>query len=159
MWATPANGFKCYNNLNDLTTHYVNPCTAIKKAADTWNDVSESNWYLAYTRGTAAPIHNYIERPLDHRNAGETTLLFRQGKIVGADVVYNPNVCFEDSSNKNSPGNCYDMESIALHELGHTQSVHHEWWNSVMVDNIDPGTQQRTLFAHDIDVLEARYPK
>ena len=156
-WNGAANGFKC-NSFTGLTTHYVTPCTAIQSAATTWNGVSGSTWYLSYTTGTA-PIHHQAGESVDDDHVAETVNSHISGKIVGSTVTYDPDYCFEDSANVNSPGTCHDMQSISLHEQGHIQKVDHEWWSSsVMVAGLNVGTQQRTLFTHDIDVLEARYP-
>ena len=161
MWDTSNNAFLCEDDLNDIEHELFSPCHEARKAAQSWNDVKDSSWYLTYTSGDKAPIHLMSYEKLDDKDrAAESVPYYQNGKIIGADIRFSLIKPFTDVSNIKSNKNYYDFESVAFHEFGHLQWVDHSWLNldSVMQSGLEPNIIRDKPEKHDIDVLKARYP-
>lgn len=147
-------------NFGSVDVRLVTACTEIQKADNTWNDVTQSNFDLGYTTASITDIHVKGDDPADDGLLALATQALSGGTLVGADIDWDEDTfCFTDSSLGNADPSCYDIQSVAAHEFGHTQWVDHSFWNwdSIMQDNLSPDTQRRTVEQHDIDVLQARH--
>lgn len=159
-WVVSNNAYLCEQNLNDVMYELMSPCSEVRKAADTWSGVKNSDWTLTYTSDSKAPIHLMGQNPSDSKWAAEAIPYFRNGVIIGSDIKFSLNYGFTDVSNNNSNKKYYDLESVALHEFGHIQWVGHSLLNadSVMQEDLNPNTIRDTPEKHDIDILKKRYP-
>jgi len=87
------------------------------------------------------------------------------GRIIDCDLVFNDGLSWSTSNNPSSYR--YDVESIALHELGHFLSLCDLYGDlsdgvydtgKVMYGYGNPGTKKRSLHADDIAGIQWIYP-
>lgn len=138
----------------------VSFCSEVKKADDTWNGVSDSDFHLGYTTVPITDIHVKGEDPPDDGNLARSYQALYNGVLVGGDIKWDTDTfCFTDSSKRGADASCYDIQSVAAHEFGHMQWVGHSYfnWDSIMQDNLAPNTERHNVEQHDIDVLRARH--
>ena len=160
-WDTSNNAFLCRGSLNDIKHELFSPCIEVIRAAQSWNNVKESNWTFTYTLGDRAPIHlSSSSFVLGDDTLGKAVPYYKNEKVIGGDIIFDINKSFTDVSNSKSNKNYYDFESVVFHEFGHLQEVGHSWLNldSVMKEDLNPNTIRDKPQKHDIDVLKARYP-
>ncbi len=147
-------------NFGSVDVRLVTACTEIKKADNTWNGVSSSNFDLGYTTTNPTDIHVKGADPSDDGLLALAVQALSGGTLVGGDIKWDEDsFCFTDSSLWNANAACFDIESVAAHEFGHMQWVVHSTWNSdsIMQDNLSADQQRRTVEQHDIDVVQARH--
>ena len=106
---------------------------AVQRAADTWSGVESANLQFAFQGMTSAPAEGFdarttigfIDRPDLDRVLGSTSFLIdtTSGAIVEADIFFNSRFAFSVAANGQTDR--VDLESIALHELGHLLGLGH----------------------------------
>ena len=106
---------------------------AVTRAFNTWNAVetaSTSSQFVGFTQ--ARPLDDdgmtvigYLSRPELERTLAATTFLIdvSDGEIVESDIFFNSSFPWS-TSQAGEPGR-FDVESIALHELGHLHGLGH----------------------------------
>ncbi len=135
------------NASNARTTH-------INAAAETWNNAG-ANFrfqYIGQHSRNGVESRNFINEIMFY-NIGSTHVLayavvwYSGNRILETDMVFNTN--FHWSTSLPTPWGYHDVQTVALHELGHWLSLGHSHnTGSVMYERI-LGTR-RTLHADDI---------
>lgn len=107
--------------------------SAVARAFDTWHQVSSaevSSSFVGYT--SASPFEDdnmnvlgFLDRPELERVLGATTFLIdtTDGTILESDIFFNST--FQWSVSSSGETNRFDVESIALHEIGHLYGLGH----------------------------------
>lgn len=140
---------------------------AITNAYNTWSDVSTNFAFdyegvstatdFTYGNGVNDMCWNSGTNPVKPNSAACTRIWDDEnGGIFQADVVFYDGIQWEWSTNPGS--NEIDVESIALHELGHVLGLA-DVTNSVpvMYQFYYPGEIQRTLESDDVNGMKAIY--
>jgi hypothetical protein len=106
---------------------------AVERAAATWSAVSAANVRFSYQGMTTAPPQGtdgkntigFLDRPDLDRVLGATSFMVdvTTGEIYEADIFFNTTFLFSVSPGGES--NRVDLESVALHELGHMLGLGH----------------------------------
>ena len=106
---------------------------AVSRAFATWDGVSRaqiSSTFAGFTlanpsQGDGMTVIGFQNRPELDRTLGATSFLIdmMNGSIVEADIFLN--AAFPWSVASGGEGNAYDVESIALHEIGHLHGLAH----------------------------------
>jgi hypothetical protein len=107
--------------------------TAIQQAFRTWNGVATaqiSSEFVGFTgappvQGDGATVLGFLSRPDLDRALGATSFLLdtTTGEVVEADIFFN--TTFPWSVAAAGESGRYDVESIALHEIGHLHGLAH----------------------------------
>jgi hypothetical protein len=106
---------------------------AVDRAAATWSSVNPATLRLTYQGMTTAPAEGtdgrntigFLERPDLDRVLGATSFMIdaTTGSIYEADIFFNSSFVFSVAAD-GQPGRV-DLESVALHELGHLLGLGH----------------------------------
>lgn len=106
---------------------------AVERAAATWSNVGSATVRLSYQGMTSAPAEGtdgrntigFLDRPDLDRVLGATSFMIdaATGSIYEADVFLNTSFVFSVAAG-GQPGRV-DLESVALHELGHLLGLGH----------------------------------
>jgi hypothetical protein len=106
---------------------------AVARAAATWSSVESATVSFQYQGMTSAPAEGidgrttlgFIDRPDLDRVLGATSFLIdtTSGAIAEADIFFNSRFAFSVSAN--GQADRVDLESVALHELGHLLGLGH----------------------------------
>jgi hypothetical protein len=106
---------------------------AITRAFNTWNGVDSANTSSQFAGFTQArpladdgmPVIGYLSRPELERTLAATTFLIdvTNGEIVESDIFFN--TAFPWSTAAAGETGRFDVESIALHEIGHLYGLGH----------------------------------
>ncbi len=107
--------------------------SAVARAFDTWHQVSSaevSSSFVGYTAASPFEDDNmnvlgFLDRPELERVLGATTFLIdtTDGTILESDIFFNST--FQWSVASSGETNRFDVESIALHEIGHLYGLGH----------------------------------
>ncbi|MGD2179413.1 MAG: matrixin family metalloprotease, partial [Anaerolineae bacterium] len=133
---------------------------AVTSAAGTWSSVSTADFEFSYGTTTGATTHGYNNaNEILWRNVGASSTLATSywwynysDFILEADVVFNDYHAWTTSG----PGG-YDIETVALHELGHWLSLDHSN-NPSAIMYATYGGVQHLLHQDDIDGISWIYP-
>jgi hypothetical protein len=106
---------------------------AVERAAATWTNVNSAIVTLSYQGMTSAPAEGtdgrntigFLDRPDLDRVLAATSFMIdvTTGSIYEADIFFNTSFVFSVASD-GQPGRV-DLESVALHELGHLLGLGH----------------------------------
>ena len=106
---------------------------AVERAAASWSNASAGMVRLSYQGMTTAPAEGtdgrntigFLDRPDLDRVLGATSFMIdtTTGSIYEADIFFNTSFVFSVAAN-GQPGRV-DLESVALHELGHFLGLGH----------------------------------
>ena len=106
---------------------------AVQRAFSTWDAVSTaqlSSSFVGFTSadprlGDGATVIGFQNRPELDRTLGATSFMIdnTDGSIVEADIFLNASFAWSVASGGDA--NAFDVESIALHEIGHLHGLAH----------------------------------
>ncbi|HXW03988.1 MAG TPA: matrixin family metalloprotease [Vicinamibacterales bacterium] len=107
--------------------------SAVNRAFNTWHAVETAQTSSEFVGFTPAPpfddddmsVIGYLDRPGQNRTLAATTFLIDtvSGEIVESDIFFNTS--FPWSTAESGVTGRYDVESIALHEIGHLLGLSH----------------------------------
>lgn len=138
---------------------------AIRNAADTWSQVDGAAFRFVYGGNSpSADVRNHANGNSDlyfDPNLPPFGYAVTYGFETGADIVER-DVAFNGAltwSTDPTSGGLPDVETVALHELGHVLGLMHESAKpAVMKPGGDPSNLQRTLLEDDRDGVRFLYP-
>ncbi|KAF2308624.1 hypothetical protein GH714_011473 [Hevea brasiliensis] len=121
-----------------------------------------SKYQLTYTFRSGVQNPNEADMRGDHGDGNA----FDGRKAIGnllAHAFYPQDGKFhydaDDDWSSNPNKNQFDLESVAVHEIGHLLGLEHSQdSNAIMYANIPPGTIKRKLTQDDIAGIHALYP-
>jgi hypothetical protein len=106
---------------------------AMSRAVSSWNAVETAETSSQFAGFTQAPpfddddmtVLGFLDRPELDRVLGATTFLIdvRTGEIVESDIFFN--ATFPWSTSSAGQTGSFDLESIAVHEIGHLHGLGH----------------------------------
>ncbi|MBI4286018.1 MAG: matrixin family metalloprotease [Chloroflexi bacterium] len=174
-------GGRKWDGSSPSVTIAINPNTAdttgeelaVKAAVDTWNAVPNHGFRFVVTTGTATEpgYGGGGENDVMWKDLGGTGPIARVssweigGTVVEADLVFNDYHTW--STEAVTPGNQIDVQSIALHELGHflvlsdiygDQAGYPQDTAKVMYGRYYAGDMKRALTPDDIAGIQWIYP-
>ncbi len=145
---------------------------AVRNAAGTWNGVSGKDFELTYEGTTSATdyqtnsVNEIVWGTIDSSTTiGQASIKYSNNTIVECDIKFNTR--FQWSSSATTPSGSMDVETIALHELGHWLNLRDLYGNlpgyasdaeKVMYGYASYGQQKRNLHADDIAGIRYIYP-
>jgi hypothetical protein len=167
-WHTSNIPVKYY--INENTSDCTGEGNAIKRAANTWKNAAGGNFSFEYmgSHSITFAARNYRNEVMWNNNiydVGETTTWTSAGKIVECDLVFNDDRNWSTSTTTSS--NRWDVESVALHELGHWLTLEDLYGDvgdneydvgKVMYGFGSAGESDRILHADDIAGIRWIYP-
>ncbi len=145
----------------DNTSDTADALNAVLNAMTTWNNAgAKFTFACGGNSDSAAPSYNGInqirwEQRNDDFALATTTRWISKGSILEADIVINDR--YQWATGDNIPSGSYDVESVALHELGHVLGLDHSNSPAVMQPSLSSATKRRTLTTDDINGLMAIY--
>ena len=123
---------------------------AVGRAFQTWQDVSTSGFsgtFAGFTTATARDDDGmtaigFLPRPDQDRVLAATRILTNEltGEIVEADIFFNST--FPWSVSASGEAGRFDVESIALHEVGHLLGLGH---SAIGETELQPGGRRRVI--------------
>ena len=133
---------------------------AVTSAGGSWSSVSPADFEYHYGTTTGATSHGYNEaNEILWRNVGNSSTLATSywwydynNYILEADIVFND---YHTWTTSGSGG--YDIETVALHEMGHWLSLGHSS-NQAAVMYAYYGGVRRSLHQDDKDGISSIYP-
>jgi hypothetical protein len=145
---------------------------AIQDAANTWNAVPNKNFSLIYSGPTTAAtaninqINEIIWADLqDSSIIGQTSILSTGDAVEECDITFNTK--FKWSTSVPTPSGFMDVQTVALHELGHWLNLRDLYGkvsgfptdiDKVMYGFSRTGTQKRSLTLYDSLGIRYIYP-
>jgi len=160
------NGYKWFGT-SPVVSYYINQntsdCTgegaAVQRGANTWNNVG-ADFAFQYGGSCSSTSQgmNGTNCIMWGTTSGSLATAYRwyypaTGEIFECDIVFNDD--YEWSTIPDTPLGEYDVESVALHELGHWLNLADLYdpadSNNVMYGYMDSGDEKRTLRPCDID--------
>ena len=158
--------------LNENTPDCVGEGQAVQTAATTWN-AADSAFKFQYGGSTATTVssQNFQNEILwgtiaDPGIIAQTVSwgYVSTGQLLEFDIVFNE--VFTWSTSDSVPYNRMDVQTIALHELGHAFGLADLYGNIDAVNDTSKvmygfggnGTSKRALSAYDVDGMQFLYP-
>ncbi len=136
--------------------------SSIQAAAATWSGAGTPFrfTYLGTYAGSGGYLRNDVNEVTLSSSLSPSVLALNtwwvvNGYIVESDIDFNANILFSTTS----PPLFYDLQSVALHEFGHTLSLGHSAYaDAVMWPTIGIQQSKRSLHYDDINGIFALYP-
>jgi hypothetical protein len=143
---------------------------AIQAAMKTWTDVPSSSFRFMYGGHATSTAYNINDgvNIICFRKMGNKANVARNfihhdasGKICDSDIVFNTDHKF--SATDACPKNCYDIQNVLTHELGHSLSLN-ELKKRIYADKtmywkeMKGETKKRSLDMDDIEGIAFLYP-
>lgn len=154
------------NIYNDYPADYVD---ALEKAAAHWNDAAGMTLLRFAHHNTAQPVHTGKKDGANNvlwmhewaentsRLQGVTNLYWKSNQLLEADVLVNDKNFNFFIENPISPSEVH-LESLLLHELGHTLGLkHRSTVPSVMWAILNGGVKRNELTEADRTTLKCEY--
>jgi 5-hydroxyisourate hydrolase-like protein (transthyretin family) len=121
-----------WSGTSPVVDYYINPNTpdtsgeetAVQAAAATWSSVSGSGFHFNYKGTTGSTGYGYNSKnEIMWANLGSSGIIaqavywYSGSSLLETDIEFNE--YFSWSASSSVPSGCMDIQSIALHELGH----------------------------------------
>lgn len=137
---------------------------AIKNALRTWSVVETAEFTLLYegpSTATSTGLNNKNEILFLHRGLsgqlGQAQIWYTANGIIEADIWFNDDYPIDATGAPQA--NEIDIESVALHELGHWAPLGHvDAAEAVMYPTLGNGVRKVSLASDDINRINALYP-
>ncbi|HEX8986299.1 MAG TPA: matrixin family metalloprotease [Bryobacteraceae bacterium] len=147
------------------------PVAALRAATETWNSVPASVARFVFTvsatpltaqRNDGVNVFSFADdaetrSTLEGAIAITTVMYSGDGVIHDSDILFSPTDCFATTPTLG----CYDLQSIATHELGHALGAGHSFLTTAVMyaySNVEQ-TWKRSLASDDIAFVSATYPR
>ncbi|MHC4110352.1 MAG: Ser-Thr-rich GPI-anchored membrane family protein, partial [Planctomycetota bacterium] len=148
----------CYY-INQNTSDCSGEGAAVQRGANTWNDAgADFTFQYCGSCSSTSQGMNGINCIMWGTTSGSLATAWRwtnpgTGEIVECDIVFNDNYIW--STDPDTPFGEYDVESVAVHELGHWLHLADLYDSAdsdkVMYGYLGDGEEMRTLHSCDID--------
>lgn len=165
-WANPPAVYR----LNDNSATLTGIATPVQAAFDVWNAVSP-NFHLVES---PTPSTSSAYKPVDDGGVGPNEIYFSAqmpvdgalaenfrwfnnatGEVVKSVIVLNDNLTWGPSANQ--AAGIYDLETVVLHELGHTAGLLDQYPNTWRVMGAYNGANRRVLTDDEVAGIEYLY--
>lgn len=147
--------------VDDNTPDTAGELDAILAAMSTWDNAGAKFKFTYGGRaGNPAPTYDGVnqirwEPRYDATWLAVCTWWSSSGRILEADIIFNER--YDWASGDTIPIGTYDVQSVALHELGHVLGLGHSAPPAIMQTVIGSGLKRRVLTSDDINGLLAIY--
>lgn len=154
---------------NAIITADSDPLKALRAAAATWSSVPTAAVNFLPLQTTSAVndgtdrqhVMVFVDTPENRSVVGSALAVtvatfFSDGRIVDADIVFNPTIAFST----NLAPNTFDLQSVATHEMGHALGANHSGVlsASMFYGTAEQSNSQSLLSADDAAFLTSAYP-
>jgi hypothetical protein len=112
--------------VNANSTKVTGELAAVQSAAGTWSSVNPAGFRLTYQGSTAVTSYgrNSLNTICWENQGASSTLATTYTWFWGSTILEN-DIVFNDAQSWSTTGNDYDVETVALHEMGHVVGLDH----------------------------------
>src|SRR5260370_15532903 len=154
---------------NVIITADSDPMKALQGAATAWSSVPTAAVNFLPLQTTSAVndgadrqhVMVFVDTPENRSIVGSALAVtvatfFIDGRIVDADIVFNPTVKFSTTLAPKT----FDLQSVATHEMGHALGANHSgvWSASMFYGTAEQANSQSLLSEDDAAFLTSAYP-